>query len=275
MPDLRARIETGLERDEVTPDELKESAIANPAAVHGDRRGLAVRCLVTGSEAYRSAFAKLMCGQPPTWSEAERQAVARAQSLTDAAGGFAVPFTLDPSIIGIDGLSINPIRRIARVVQTTSRHLEWCDRYGRSVLVGRRSGRGQRRRDHAGPAVDPGLQDGGLHPVLDRGRRRLGRHRHGSADGDDGRPRQPRSDRHIKGTGSGQPTGIEVELDGTASEIAPATAETFAAADVYNLQRELPARHRMPAALGDEHRHRQRHPPVRHRWWRELLDLPR
>lgn len=49
---------------------------------------------------------------------------------------------------------------------------------------------------------------------------------------------------HAKGTGTGQPAGIETELDGTASEIAPDTAETFAVSDVYNLQRQLPPRYR-------------------------------
>lgn len=49
-----------------------------------------MRYLATGGEAYRSAFAKLMCGRIDLWTDAERQAVARAKAIgTDAAGGFA------------------------------------------------------------------------------------------------------------------------------------------------------------------------------------------
>ena len=34
---------------------------------------------------------------------------------TDAAGGFAVPFTLDPSIMLTSNGALNPIRQVARV----------------------------------------------------------------------------------------------------------------------------------------------------------------
>lgn len=43
-----------------------------------------------------------------------------AMSLTDANGGYLVPFTLDPSIILTNSGTINPVRRLARNVTTTS-----------------------------------------------------------------------------------------------------------------------------------------------------------
>ncbi|MFE0132050.1 phage major capsid protein [Streptomyces sp. NPDC059037] len=46
--------------------------------------------------------------------------VQRAMSLTDSAGGFMVPFTLDPSIILTNTGSANPLRRLARVVTTAT-----------------------------------------------------------------------------------------------------------------------------------------------------------
>jgi HK97 family phage major capsid protein len=49
---------------------------------------------------------------------------------------------------------------------------------------------------------------------------------------------------HISGTGSTQPTGLVTALTGTASEIDSLTAEVFAQADVFNIRRQLPPRHR-------------------------------
>ena len=52
----------------------------------------------------------------------------------------------------------------------------------------------------------------------------------------------------ITGNGTTQPTGLITALDGTSAEHAPATAETFALADVYSVQGALPARHRANAS---------------------------
>ena len=50
----------------------------------------------------------------------ERALAERAMSLTGAAGGFAVPFDLDPTIIGTSSGSLNPLRRISRIVTTST-----------------------------------------------------------------------------------------------------------------------------------------------------------
>jgi hypothetical protein len=41
-------------------------------------------------------------------------------SLTDASGGYLVPFQLDPTIVLTSGGSVHSFREIARVVQTTA-----------------------------------------------------------------------------------------------------------------------------------------------------------
>jgi HK97 family phage major capsid protein len=57
----------------------------------------------------------------------------------------------------------------------------------------------------------------------------------------------------IKGAAaSNQPIGIEKALDGGSSELAPATAEAFAAADVYSTLEGLPARYRANAVFQAE-----------------------
>jgi len=67
---------------------------------HPDGR-LARHILITGRDAYRSAFQKGCAGHPELWTDDERRAIAevRSSSLTDSQGGYAVPFTLDPTII--------------------------------------------------------------------------------------------------------------------------------------------------------------------------------
>jgi len=244
LPNLRGRVRTGLERDEVTPDDVKDQAMRTLSRVSGDKMSVAKRYLATGSVTYRNAFTKLMQGASNQWTDNERMMVARAQSLTDAAGGFAVPFTLDPTIIGIDGLSFNPIRQIARVVQTTSD--SWNGVTGTAVSFSWDAEAAEVSDDAitlAQPSI-PVYKLAGFVPFsvevgadwadIDSDLRTAMMEGRDNAE----------ALAHAKGTGSGQPTGIEVELDGTASEIAPATAEVFAAADVYNLMRQLPPRHR-------------------------------
>jgi HK97 family phage major capsid protein len=68
------------------------------------------RILTTGSPAYRSAFLKELAGQPKTNEEARALSVG-----TGSAGGFAVVYTLDPTIIPTSNSSVNPYRRISRV----------------------------------------------------------------------------------------------------------------------------------------------------------------
>jgi len=82
----------------------------------------------SGSEHYRSAFAKLLLhGEQRAGLEftpAERaafdrvtrlKAEQRAMSLTDSSGGFLVPFELDPVINIVNAGSINPLLQIAEV----------------------------------------------------------------------------------------------------------------------------------------------------------------
>lgn len=70
---------------------------------------LARRILATGSPTYKRAFGKQLIGQPLTEAES------RALSLTTTAGGFAVPFVLDPSIVPTSNGAVNPLRAISRV----------------------------------------------------------------------------------------------------------------------------------------------------------------
>lgn len=67
------------------------------------------RILTTGSPTYQRAFGKHLVGRPLSPEEQ------RSLSLTAASGGYAVPYTLDPTIIPTSNGSVNPLRQIARV----------------------------------------------------------------------------------------------------------------------------------------------------------------
>lgn len=80
---------------------------------------IARHLLVTGSPEYRNAFRSVLFGGVMTPAEENALQIARAMSLTAGAGGYAVPYDLDPTVIPASNLAINPYRAISRIVNTT------------------------------------------------------------------------------------------------------------------------------------------------------------
>lgn len=79
--------------------------------------------LLTGSDEYRSAFAKALAHPTDFWvrlTPSEADAFRAAMSTTAGNGGYAIPFLFDPSLILANGGAANPFRQIARIVQGTS-----------------------------------------------------------------------------------------------------------------------------------------------------------
>lgn len=89
---------------------------------------IARRLLITENDTYRSAFSKAMVTQTPAWTAEEARAIQefrrfeeRAMSEgTSTSGGYGVPVLIDPTIILTGQQSLNPFRRISRVVTITS-----------------------------------------------------------------------------------------------------------------------------------------------------------
>lgn len=76
--------------------------------------------LIAGHPDYLRAFSKLAkFGPHAVLDEDERRAVNRAMSLTDNAGGYLVPFQLDPTVIITSDGSFNQVRQISRQVIAT------------------------------------------------------------------------------------------------------------------------------------------------------------
>lgn len=264
--DLRARALSAIEADQGSERWALDAAAATLRNVR-DHGQVASLFLHTGSPAYRSAFLKSLAGQHWALDDSERAALSaamRAQSLTTTAGGFAVPFTLDPTVVLTNNSTINPIRQIARKVQITTNTWNGVTSAGATASWDAEAAEVS---DDAITLAQPSI------PVF---KMQIFIPFSVEIEGDwagiesdlrmamvDARDRLE-STAHITGNGTTAPTGIQTELDGGSSEIAPATAETFALADVYNLQRLLPPRYRvssdMPtwvAALGTYNKIRQ------------------
>lgn len=254
--DLRARALSAIESDTSSERWALDAAAATLRNVR-DRGQVASLFLHTGSQAYRSAFMKLAAGQGHMLEDDERRAMAaaqRAQSLTSNAGGYAVPFTLDPTVVLTNNSAINPIRNLARKVQITTNTWNGVTSAGATASWDAEAAEVS---DDAITLAQPSI------PVF---KMQVFVPFSVEIEGDwagiesdlrmamvDARDRLEAT-AHITGNGTSAPTGIQTELDGGSSEIAPATAETFALADVYNLQRQLPPRYRvnnnMPSWVG-------------------------
>ncbi|WFE45313.1 phage major capsid protein [Verrucosispora sp. WMMD1129] len=107
------------------PGSKREAAQARAAelldTVDDERGTLARRIIATGSPVYERAFGKAVIARSTSGLSGEEQ---RALSLgSDADGGYAVPFQLDPTVILTDGGSTNPLRQIARVERIVGK--EW------------------------------------------------------------------------------------------------------------------------------------------------------
>jgi len=99
---------------------------------------LARRMLATGSPLYNRAFGRMMSALSTNGLTAEES---RALALgTDAAGGYAVPFQLDPTVILTSDGVINPLRTLARQVQIVGKKWEGVTSAGVTVSRGAEGG---------------------------------------------------------------------------------------------------------------------------------------
>lgn len=218
-------------------------------------QSLAARWVATtGDDAYRSAFVKMLSDPVRghmLWTPQEQEAyravttvqaeLSRAMSLTDANGGYMVPLTLDPALNLTSDGSINPLRRISRVVQTATESWTGLTTAGATSewkAEAAQAADGSPTVDdtaipvHFGDTFVPYSFEVGMDAVnfLDELRKVM----LDSAD-------QLMATAYTTGSGSGQPKGIVTALTGTASEI-NSSGEAIVAADAFSLQNALPPR---------------------------------
>lgn len=101
-------------REDVKRDAAQEHVERLIEKLDGPDGKLSRHILQTGSPDYRRAFGKKLMGAHLTRDEDE--ALSRALGIAEGkTGNFAIPFTLDPTIIPTSNYVVNPIRQIARV----------------------------------------------------------------------------------------------------------------------------------------------------------------
>jgi HK97 family phage major capsid protein len=241
--ELRARALSAIEKMPGASDKIRAAATSIIESWDDKRSTLSQMVLVTSSPEYMRAWTKVISGRDHALSAEERAILDRAMSLTDADGGYMVPFQLDPTVIITSAGTASGIRAIARQVVATGD--VW---HGVSAAAGSWSWdqEGEQASDDSptvGQPEIPNYKGAGFIPasieslqdmangtaeiarILAFGKMTL----EGSA--------------FAVGTGVNQPTGIVTALTGTSSVVTSTTTDTFAAADVYKVEGELPERH--------------------------------
>ena len=128
LAQVRGAARTAVERLPITDDSVRERVYATLERADDPTGKLSRHVIAASRPAYRSAFSKLISGNSWGLTAEEQRAVehVRAASLTDANGGYAVPTIVDPTILltgAHNGLTVNPVRQAARVLQTTADNL--------------------------------------------------------------------------------------------------------------------------------------------------------
>ena len=251
--EMMSRAKSAIEKMQGATDDIRQGATRILEETVDKPTKLARQILLTSSPAYLRAWSKKATNRDASWTEDERRAFEqveefRAMSLTDAAGGYLVPFQLDPSVIITSAGSRNDIRQVARVVQATG---DVWNGVSSGAVSWSWDAEAAQVSDDTTTFVQPTIsiyKAAGFVPISFEALQdeanvttevaRL------LAFGKD----QLEATAFATGSGSAQPFGIVTAIAGSASEINAAADDTFAIGDVYTIQGALPARYRPQAA---------------------------
>lgn len=207
-----------------------------------------------GDPAYLRAFSKKIANpemgqtlwtaeESEAWRTAAQVQAERAMSTVDATGGFLIPAQLDPAILLSSSGSVNPLRQMARVVQTIGDvwhgvssegvTAEWLDEAA-EVADASPTLTQPAVPCYKGAAWVPfsiEIEGDGAGFVTEVSRLLLDA------------VEQLTAVAYVNGTGTGQPTGFIPALTAVPTYVVNGVgSETVAAADAYALQSALPAR---------------------------------
>lgn len=248
--ELRSRALSAIEKMPSANDRIREAGTKIVESFDDKDATLARVALAASSPAYLRAFSKAATNRLHEMTEVEQRALGevRALSLTDSAGGYLVPFQLDPTVIITANGSRNDIRRIARQVVATGD--VWNGVSAGAVSWSWDAEASQVSDDSptfAQPSI-PVYKANGFVPISIEALQDM-------ANGAQEIARLLAMGREILeaaafaiGSGSGQPTGIVTSLVGSGSIINSGTTDTLAVGDLYNVQGALPARYRAMGA---------------------------
>jgi HK97 family phage major capsid protein len=251
--ELRARALSAIEKVQGTSDDVRQS-MANIIERSDDSKGtLARMCLTTSDPAYLRAWSKLARNAAQTMTPEETRAVAaaeevRAMSLTDSAGGYLVPFQLDPTVIVTSSGVLSDIRQVARQVVATgdvwngvsAGNVSWA-------WAAEAAEAADGAPTFAQPSI-PNYKADGFVPISFEALQDEANVTQAVGDLLAGGKRDLEGTAFITGSGSGQPTGLVTALAAASTPLVAATGDdAFVLADVYKTQGSLPARYRTNA----------------------------
>lgn len=252
--ELRSRALSAVERMSGASDNIRSAATKIIEDADAEDSRLARHVLITSNPDYLRAWSK-MAKNPMNamLSPAEQQAVHaaeswRAMSLTDSAGGYLVPFQLDPVVNITSAGSYSEITDVARQVTATgdvwngvsSAAIQWSwDAEGTEVSDDSPT--------FAQPSI-PIYKAQGFVPISVEGLQDMANITDTVGQLFAEGQQDLEAVTLITGSGSGQPTGIVTALTGTSSVVNAGTDDTFALADVYKVRDALPAKWRRRAS---------------------------
>ncbi|BCI84403.1 major capsid protein [Mycolicibacterium sp. TY66] len=248
--ELRARALSAVEKMSGASDAIRESATNMIEADDAEDGRLARHVLITSNPDYLRAWSK-MAKNPMNamLSDAEQQAVRdaeswRAMSLTDSAGGFLVPFQVDPALNITSAGSYSEITQVARQVIATS---DVWNGVSSSAIQWSWDAEASEVSDDSPSFAQPSIpiyKAQGFVPISVEGLQDMANVTESVAQLFAEGQQDLEAVTLITGTGSGQPTGIVTALTGTSSVVNAATDDTFALKDVYAVRDALPAKWR-------------------------------
>lgn len=248
--ELRARALSAIEQMPSASDDIRQAATTIVERFDDKDATLARLALVGSSPDYVRAFSKAATNRLHELNDDEKRALdaVRSLSLTDSAGGYLVPFQLDPTVIVTANGSRNDIRKVARQVVATGD--VWNGVSAGAVAWSWDAEASQVSDDSptfAQPSI-PVYKAAGFVPVSIEALQDM-------ANGAAEVARLLAEGREILeagafaiGSGSGQPTGVVTGLVGSGSIVNSATTDTLAVGDLYAVQGGLPARYRANAS---------------------------
>jgi len=239
---MRDRAKEAIERGEYPAGHLsEEEAKANAERLlktKDSKTGdLARMILETGSPLYERAFGKAVEGRP--LSDAET----RALSTTNANGGYAIPFTLDPTVVHTSNHSVNPFRAISRVEQVVTDNWNGITSAGISVAyAGEADEASDNSPEMAQPSIHPERVQAFVPFSVEIGQDWGGLRTEITSMIQEGKD-DKEAEKFSTGAGSGskEPEGV---LVGASSAVNTAGTATFAVGDLYKVEEELPPRYR-------------------------------
>jgi len=204
-----------------------EAADRLDGVVKRDRSGLDARYLAAvGDPNYNSAFGKLLADPVMGYARFTTEEVAAVQRVnaveaeraalnvgTGAQGQFAIPFTLDPTVIMSSSGALNPVRQVARVIQITTDQWKGVSSDGVTAAYAAEATEASDNAPTLSQPVADTAKGQAFHPLLHRDRNGLDLAPAGDGAAALRRPRCGRCDSVPHGLGHERPEGAAYGIE--------------------------------------------------------------